>query len=129
MNNFDWDFISLIIEVLNYFVIITSAIFAFFYFKIKKLKIISIKDDGGYKIIVQNISKNAVFVKNITVIIKNNFSKYKKIININDLPDVIESKSYYKFILDCAIYNIEKDSMIQIKTELYPKYIYKKRIK
>ena len=113
INEYNWDFISLIIQVLNYFVIITSAILSFIYFKIKRLKIISIEDNGGYEIIVQNISKDAVFVKKIVAIIKNNYSKDKKIINFNDLPDVIEPKSYYKFILDCAIYNIEKDSIIR----------------
>lgn len=129
IDKYNWDFISVIIDILNYFIIITTAIITFMYLKIKRLKIITIKDIGGRNIIIQNISKNTVFIKNITVIVKNKDTKQRRKINFEDLPDEIEPKSFHKFSLDYGVHDIEKNNIVHIKINLHSKYTYIKRIK
>lgn len=126
---YPWDFISVLMDALNYLFIITGASLTFLYFKIRKLKIMTIGDIGGCDVIIQNISKDIVFIKSICIIVNCKDKKNKRIININDFPEKIESKSFYKVNVDYIIQEINEKDNLHIKVELYPKSFYKKRIK
>ena len=133
INEYHWDFISVIIDLLNYLIIIVTAIATYIYFKIRRLKVITISDTGGRDVIIQNISKNTVFIKDINLIVKNKNTKQKRIIPATEfaqvLPNEIEPKSFYKFNLDYILLNIEEINIVKIRIDLYNKYTYTKRIK
>ena len=128
VSEYPWNFISVLISGFYYLITIITAVVTFLYFKIKKVKVISINDIGGQNIIIQNITKNVIFVKSISIIVKCNDTKNKRII-ILDSPDIIEPKSYHKINLDYSIHDIEESDTVKIKIEVHQKHTHKKRIK
>lgn len=133
LDEFNWDFISVIIDLLNYLIIIVTAIVTFIYLKIRRLKIITINDTGGRNVIIQNISKNTVFLKDINLIVKNKNTKQSRIIPATDFvqasQDEIEPKSFIKLNLDYILLNIEENDTVKMRISLYNRYTYTKRIK
>lgn len=128
VSEYPWNLISVLTNGLYYFFVIIGAVLTFLYFKIKKVKVISINDIGGQNVIIQNITNNAIFIKSISMIVKGNDTKNKRII-ILDSPDIIEPKSYHKINLDYSVHDIEESDTVKIKIEVHQKHTHKKRIK
>lgn len=129
LNDYPWDFISVIIDLIYYLIIITGAVFTFIYFKLKKIKIFSIDDNNGCNIIIQNITKNTIFIKDIKIITKCKNTNTRRVIQIEDLPKQLNSKTFYQINLDYIVENIKDNDIVVVETVIYENYNYKKRIK
>jgi len=129
----NWDFVSVVLDLINYLVIIIVGVATFLYFKIKRLKIIIINDDGGKDIIIQNITNNAVFIKDLNIIIKGKNSKKRRTISYkefaHDLPNDIPPKGYYKISMDYCVLDIKKSDTVMIKVDIYSHYSYRRKVK
>ena len=79
VSEYPWNFISVLISGLYYLITIITAVVTFLNFKIKKVKVISINDIGGQNIIIQNITKNVIFIKSISIIMQVYFSIFSSI--------------------------------------------------
>lgn len=129
LNDYPWDFISVIIDLIYYLIIITGAVFTFIYFKLKKIKIFSIDDNNGCNIIIQNITKNTIFIKDIKIITKCKNTNTRRVIQIEDLPKQLNPKTFYQTNLDYIVENIKDNDVVVVETVIYENYNYKKRIK
>lgn len=129
LNDYPWDFISVIIDLIYYLIIITGAVFTFIYFKLKKIKIFSIDDNNGCNIIIQNITKNTIFIKDIKIITKCKNTNTRRVIQIEDLPKQLNPKTFYQINLDYIVENIKDNDIVVVETVIYENYNYKKRIK
>lgn len=129
ISDYPWDFISVIIDLIYYLIIITGAISTFIYFKFKKIKIFSIDYNGGCNIIIQNITKNTIFIKDIKIITKCKNTKTPRIIPIEDFPKQLNPKAFYQKKLDYMVEDIKDNDIVVVETVIYENYNYKKRIK
>ena len=133
MNNINWDFVSVIIDLIEYFVAVTIGVITFLFFKVRCLKIIKIKDNGGVDVIIQNISKNTVFIKDLYIIVKNKKINTIRIIPhkefAHDMPDDLSPKGYYKVNIDFSVLNINQKDSAKIKINIYNHYTFKRKVK
>ncbi len=129
LSDYPWDFVSVIIDLIYYLIIITGAVFTFIYFKLKKIKIFSIDDNNGCNIIIQNITKNTIFIKDIKIITKCKNTNTRRVIQIEDLPKQLNPKTFYQINLDYIVENIKDNDIVVVETVIYENYNYKKRIK
>ncbi len=133
MSNIDWDFVSVIIDLIEYLVVVIFGVITFLFFKVKCLKIIKIEDNGGVDVIIQNISKNTIFIKDLCIIVKNKELNTARIIPskefAHDLPDDLSPKGYYKMSIDFSVLNIHQGDSAKIKIDIYNHYTFKRRVK
>lgn len=68
INQINWDFVSTIISCIDTLIIIVPAIIGFIYYKFRKVRIILLRETNGLKIIIQNVSKNTIYIKDLNLI-------------------------------------------------------------
>lgn len=133
VNKINWNFVLVLIELLNILIIFIPAFVGLIYYKIRRLKVIVKKSNHGSNIIIQNISKNTVFIKKIELKCANN-NKRKKIIQYNKLKSLLPKtelnpNEYINIKVDYGALDIDAYKKIQIKIQLFDKYDYRKRVK
>ena len=127
----NWDCILVIIELFNTLIIIIPAIITFIYFRFKKINIISLSKENGSIIAIHNISKNVVFIKDISICYKEKqlTKKNKKsIIDNNDLIE-LEPNQTHKVKIDYVKYGIKEYEKKKIIVSLNNSIRYTKRIR
>ena len=127
----NWDCILVIIEFFNTLIIIIPAIITFIYFRLKKINIVSLSKENGSIIAIHNISKNVVFIKDISICYKKKLltkKNKKSIIGNNDLIE-LEPNQTHKVKIDYVKYGIKEYEKKKIIVSLNNSIRYTKRIR
>ncbi len=125
INKINWDFISTLIQGINLILVFLPAIFLYIYNKAKKIKIIVSKSSAGSLVIIQNISKNTIFIKSVKLIVNHNIIDITK----NDSNKEIEANKALHKKIDYKILNIKNVNSFTVKVDIFGIIKYSKKVK
>lgn len=127
----NWDVVLVLIEIFNTLIIVIPATFTFLYYKFKKINMIVSSNENGSTIVIQNVSKNAIFVKEITLFFRKRKTMKYTTISLNENSDILEltPNSTYKLKIDYLKYGIKEFEKKKIKITLNNRLKYTRRIK